>query len=102
MLTDKEIKEKMASLIAKEKAVDEKKLANLIVRRKKYGDICQVASESQLQYLLMIHGNKVPLVVRDLKDWVYKKGTQTHIPPAFYDKDGSLVQPPSVEIPIFS
>ena len=104
MLTDEEIRAKEAQMIAKKnwkKIIDEVKLANLVTRRKRYGDICQVASEAQLKYLLLVNDNKVSLVIRELKAWVNQKGTQTHIPPAFYDRDGSFVQPPSVEIPIF-
>ena len=101
MLSDEIIQEKEEQIFGKDSYADEAKLSNLITRRKRYGDICQVASEAQLKYLLMLHQNKVPLVIKELKDWVRKKGTQTHIPPAFFDKDGALVQPPNVEIPIF-
>ena len=101
MLTDDEIVEKENNMIEMKKIVDEVKLAKLITRRKIYGDICQVASEAQLRYLLIVHNNNVPSLIRDLEDWVNVKGTQTHIPPAFYDRDGKLVQPPNVEIPLF-
>ena len=80
--------------------VDQTKLRNLIKRRGIYGDICQDASEAQLKYLLIINDNRVPLVIKELEDWVKLKGTQTHIPPAFYDRDGSFVQPPCFEMPV--
>ena len=43
--------------------VDEKKLANLIERRKEYGDITQNATEQELKELLCLHGNNVPRVI---------------------------------------
>ena len=30
------------------------------------------------------------------------KKTRTYIPPAFYDRDGSFVQPPTFEMPAFT
>ena len=29
-----------------------------------------------------------------------KKGSRTHIPPAFYERNGEFYQPPSFEIPL--
>ena len=43
--------------------VDEKKLANLIERRKEYGGITQNATEQELKELLCLHGNNVPRVI---------------------------------------
>ena len=98
MLSDDVIKKKE---VESEVKVDETKLANLIKRRGVYGDICQVASEAQLKYLLIVSQNRVPLVIKSINDWVKKKGTRTHIPPAFYDRDGTFVQPPNIEMPVF-
>ena len=45
---------------------DEKKLANLIKRRKIYGDITQNATEEELESLLKKYGNQVPKVSSSL------------------------------------
>ena len=80
--------------------VDEPRLANLVKRRQTtYGDIVQNASEAQLRYLMIIYKNDVPMVIKAIQDWMTVKGSQTHIPPAFYESDGHLYQPPSFELP---
>ena len=48
-----------------------------------------------------MHDNNVPLVIESLEDWVRVKRTRTYIPPAFYDRDGSFLQPPSFEMPAY-
>ena len=40
------------------------------------------------------------MVLKAIKNWTLDKGTQKYIPPAFYDRDGSFIQPPSFEIPV--
>ena len=69
-------------------------------RRGVYGDLCQEATPLQLKYLLLLHENNIPMVIKDIKNWTLQKGTQKYIPPAFYDRDGSFIQPPSFEIPL--
>ncbi|TRY80942.1 hypothetical protein TCAL_04721 [Tigriopus californicus] len=81
--------------------VDEKKLANLTQRRKVYGDITQnTVNEKELEELLVRYNNHVPKVIRHLEERMWRKGTQTYIPPAFYDRDGTFYQPPSFEMKI--
>ena len=48
-----------------------------------------------------MHDNNVPMVIESLEEWVLMKRTRTYIPPGFYDRDGSFVQPPSFEMPAF-
>lgn len=43
----------------------------------------------------------MPSVIESLESWIITKGSSTHIPPAFYDRDGSFVQPPSFEMPAY-
>ena len=45
-----------------------------------------------------MHKNNVPSVIEALEDWVLDKKTRTYIPPAFYDRDGSFIQPPTFEM----
>merc|ERR1711881_304138 len=98
MLPDEEIKIKEMNLGPN--LVDEEKLANLVKRRNGvYGDIVQNCSELQLRWLMIIYKNDVPKVMRVIQDWMTTKGSQTHIPPAFYERDGTLYQPPSFELP---
>ena len=73
--------------------VDETKFASLIKRRGIHGDIVQNATKAQLRYLMLLHGNQVPLVIKELQDWMNKKGSRPYITPAFNDCDCSLVQP---------
>ncbi|XP_075250882.1 uncharacterized protein LOC142343080 [Convolutriloba macropyga] len=80
--------------------VDHIKLRNLLKRRKTYGDITQNATAMQIERLLVMYKNEVPQVIGALESWVRTKKTQTYIPPAFYDRDGSFVQPPSFEMPL--
>ena len=80
--------------------VDEIKLQTLTKRRAIYGDLCQEATPLQLKYLLLLHDNNIPMVLKAIKNWTLDKGTQKYIPPAFYDRDGSFIQPPSFEIPV--
>lgn len=49
----------------------------------------------------MLHNNDVPKVIDRLEEWVLKKGTRTYTPPAFYDRDGTFLQPPSFEMPAY-
>lgn len=81
-------------------AVDNSKLINLIKRRNIYGDITQNATEEELEQLLINFDNHVPSVIAALEDKVRAKGTRTYVPPAFYGRDGALVQPPSFEMSI--
>ena len=48
-----------------------------------------------------MHSNHVPSVIASLEEWVQAKRTQTYIPPAFYDRDGTFIQPPSFEMPAY-
>jgi len=80
--------------------MDQVKLRNLLKRRKTYGDITQNATEKQIARLMLIHKNDVPTVIGVLENWVRTKKTKTYIPPAFYDRDGSFIQPPSFEMPL--
>ena len=98
ILPDDELKRKQTNVGLC--AVDEGKLSDLIKRREIYGDIAQNATEAQLRYLMGIHQNDVPLVIKALHDWVAVKGSQTYIPPESCGKDGSFCQLPSLEIPI--
>ena len=43
----------------------------------------------------------MPSVIEALEGWVIEKKTRTYIPPAFYDSDGSWIQPPSFEMPAY-
>ena len=43
----------------------------------------------------------MPSVIKSLEEWVQAKQTQTYIPPAFYDRDGTFIQPPSFEMPAY-
>ena len=97
LLPDHVIKEKISQEHHK---IDETKFQTLNKRRGIYGDLCQEATPLQLKYLLMIHENNIPLVLKALKNWTFEKGTQKYIPPAFYDRDGSFIHPPSFEIPV--
>ncbi len=79
---------------------DAVKLANLIKRRKVYGDITQNATEDELAKLLIYFYNNVPRVIGALEGRVRSKGSRTFIPPAFLGRDGNLTQPPNFEMPI--
>ena len=79
---------------------DLKILANLLQRRKVYGDVMQNASEEELVLLLRFHNNNVPKVIAALESKIYQKGTRSFIPPAFYERDGVLFQPPTIEMKI--
>ena len=81
---------------------DPVKLANLIKRRQVYADITQNATEEELAKLLRFYNNVVPSVIGYLENKIRVKGTRTFIPPAFYDRDGTFLQPPSFEMPIKS
>ena len=78
--------------------VDEKRLANLIERRKVYGDITQSATEQELKELLCLYENNVPRVIGILHQRVKQKGSRLYIPPAFYERNGTLYQPPCFEM----
>ena len=79
---------------------DEIKMSNLIKRRKIYGDITQNASEVDLAKLLRFYNNDVPSVILYLENKVRLRGKRTYIPPAFFERDGTFVQPPAFEMPI--
>ena len=81
-----------------DKVIDEDKLRNLNKRRLTYSDICQNVTERQLRNLLLKHNNRVPDVIYDIDDWVRQKGSQTYIPPGFFDRNGIWLQPPSFEM----
>ena len=74
---------------------DPEKLNNLLKRRKIYGDITQNVTEDEIEKLLRHFDNHVPSLVAALVDKVKTKGFKTHIPPAFYERNGQFVQPPS-------
>jgi hypothetical protein len=77
------------------------KLKNLVKRRKIYGDITQNASgPNELEELLKRFNNHVPAVIFYLEERVRRKGSQTYIPPAFFDRDGAFHQPPSFEMTV--
>ena len=40
-------------------------------------------------------------MIESLEEWVCRKRTRTYIPPAFFDRDGTFVQPPSFEMPAY-
>lgn len=83
--------------------VDPVKLGNLVQRRKVYGDITQNTRDTnELETLLKRYKNDVPRVIRHLEERVWRKGTHTYIPPAFYDRDGTFYQPPSFEMKLSS
>ena len=74
------------------------KLENLLKRRKIYGDITQNASEEELTTLLRYFDNHVPSLVMALEEKIRSKGSRKYTPPAFFERDGKLVQPPPFEI----
>lgn len=83
--------------------MDPVKLGNLVQRRKVYGDITQNTRDTnELETLLKRYKNDVPRVIRHLEERVWRKGTHTYIPPAFYDRDGTFYQPPSFEMKLSS
>ena len=77
---------------------DPEKLNNLLKRRKIYGDITQNVTEEEIEKLLRHFDNHVPSMIAALVDKVKMKGFQTHIPPAFYERNGDFFQPPSFEL----
>jgi len=78
--------------------VDQTKLANLLARQKVYGDITQSASPLQLEELLRIYNNEIPTVIKALKEIVAKQGGRNFIPPAFFERDRTFVQPPAFKV----
>lgn len=78
--------------------LDQEKLNNLLARQKIYGDITQSASPLQLEELLVVYDNDVPAVIAALKDITKKVGGRTYLPPAFYERDQSFIQPPAFRI----
>ena len=74
------------------------KLENLLKRRKIYGDITQNASEEELTTLLRYFDNHVPTLVMALEEKIRSQGSRKYTPPAFFERDGKLVQPPPFEI----
>ena len=78
--------------------VDQMKLGNLIARRKIYGDITQNVTESDLEKLLRYYENDVPKVIDYNSRKVRIQGKRILIPPAFYERDGTLFQPPPIEM----
>ena len=89
-------------LIGKPEKADLKRLNNLLQRQKIYGDITQSSTPKELEMLLRFYDNNVPEVIFALERKIEKRGFQTLTPPAFYDRDGSFIQPPSFQMPIGS
>ena len=87
-------------LTDKPQVADELKLENLVKRRKIYGDITQNATELELSKLLRFFENDVPSVIGYLENKVRIKGSRTYIPPAFFERDGTFVQPPAFKMSI--
>ena len=81
-------------------AADPNILRNLLQRRKVYGDVTQNVSNEELETLLRYHENIVPKVIAALEIIIEDRGYRTFIPPAFYDRDGSFVQPPSFQMQV--
>jgi len=79
-------------------SVDKEKLDNLLARQKIYGDITQSASPLQLEEMLKMFNNDIPAVIASLKDITKKCGGQVYLPPAFFERDQSFVQPPGFKI----
>merc|ERR1712106_567534 len=67
-------------------------------RQKVYGDITQSASPLQLEELLRIYNNEIPTVIKALKEIVAKQGGRNFIPPAFFERDRTFVQPPAFKV----
>jgi len=78
----------------KKPKADPAKLDNLLKRQTTFGDITQSATRDQLEELLVLYKNNVPAVLAGLKAIVKQAGGQTFIPPAFYERDQTLFQPP--------
>jgi hypothetical protein len=77
------------------------KLKNLVKRRSIYGDITQsVSGADKLEELLKRFNNHVPDVIFYLEQRNRRRGSQTYIPPAFFDRDGAFHQPPSFEMTV--
>ena len=96
-----EIKVEIKEWIGKsenEVLVDDVKLANLVDRQNVYGDITQNATKEELQSLLEMFNNHVPHVIVALREKVIAKGSRNFIPPAFYERNKSLFQPPSFQM----
>ena len=92
--------EKLANEINNDIEADCYKLQNLLKRQEVYGDITQNASAEELEKLLKYFQNDVPKVIAALEGKIRMKGTRTFIPPAFYGRNGRLIQPPSFEMPV--
>lgn len=83
----------------KSNLADSKKLLNLIRRRNIYSDVMQTVSRDEFFVeLLKRFDNSVP----DLHDYLLgrevRKGVWTMVPPAIYQRDGKLIQPPIIEL----
>ena len=98
----KKISEDILNLDLNDKpdAADPNILRNLLQRRKVYGDVTQNVSNEELETLLRYYENIVPKVINALEIIIEDRGYRTFIPPAFYDRDGSLVQPPSFKMQV--
>lgn len=80
---------------------DKAKLEKMTARMTIYGDITQTArGAGEIEELLMLFGNEVPLVIGFLEARARTKGRQAMNPPAFYERDGSLYQPQTIEIDV--
>ena len=87
-------------MTGKPEIADPKILGNLLQRRQVYGDVMQNASKEELVLLLRFHNNNVPKVIAALESKIQQKGTRSYNPPAFYERDGVLFQPPTFEMKI--
>ena len=98
----KKISEDILNLDLNDKpdAADPNILRNLLQRRKVYGDVTQNVSNEELETLLRYHENIVPKVIAALEIIIEDRDYCTFIPPAFYDRDGSFVQPPSFQMQV--
>lgn len=80
--------------------VDDVKLANLVARQKTYGDSLQNVTKDELEFLLRTFGNHVPDVLSAIREKIMAKRSKMFIPPAFYERDKTLFQPPSFHMKI--
>lgn len=68
-----------------EVVVDTKILANLMLRAKRFGDICNGYTEEQVIILLKKYNNYAPDVCLEMIEKIEHDGFQTFDPPDYYD-----------------